>query len=685
MKSNIFKYSVLTVGVVAAMSLTTANAADVVYDKENAFSVTNKATATYTIADNTGNQQRAESNEVVVNVTETGAFSLVAKNDDTSSGGAIGDDLNENIAIHPAAGSSVDFNHTLSNDGNISDTYTISLANPSNSLPASATIKYQIKEGNTNVGNSETIAIGGTITLKPGQTADITITATTSSDRVIGNNTSFTVTATSAYLTNKGQTTADQKALNTNNAITTTPVYAITKSATTNLNNKTFDTNNANAYVDYTITVKNEGNIDGTAVRITDALPVGLVAIKSGETNYITPTVVASGTSTAKDANISTTGKEITVSGQDIKMNETITVTFRAKKDTTTPATGTNITNYALVEDDVDGNGSFDLVDSSGDSAGGVTEKTYEDTTATNYKGKDSNSNSTITTSSQTRNLTITSDTDDKEVGLISQNNTYIYTITNAGTDITEAASADKVYFTVAPTTNHANITIVETEVFVDANDNGSYDSSETILTKTAKGYDLNEAATTGLLPNEFVKIGVKVNTSGSSSNLTGGTNDLGSLETMAITVLPQGPVADTPAPANASVSSTTTMEGINLLKYQAVAACGAALTSLSWADTTISGGEAKPGNCIYYKITAENTFKDTAKIISGLAVTDVLETPKIIYEKDFSSETSGSSPAATATYTAPNLIGTFSSLAAGETGTVYFSAKISQTGTNQP
>ena len=679
MKMNTFKYSVLTAGIVAAISMTAANAADVVYDTQNAFSVKNKASATYTVANNT-TEQKAESNEVVVNVTETGAFSLVAKNDD----GNIGDDLNENVAINPSSGSSVDFSHTLSNDGNISDTYTISLANPSNSLPASATIKYQIKEGNTNVGNSETIAIGGTITLKPGQTADITITATTSSDRVVGNNTSFTVTATSKYLTDKGQTAADKKATNTDNAITTTPVYAITKSATTNLGNKTFDTNNANAYVDYTITVKNEGNIDGTAVRINDALPTGLVAIKTGEVNYIAPTVVASGTSTAKDANISTTGKEITVIGQDIKMNETITVTFRAKKDTTTPATGTNITNYALVEDDIDGNGSFDLVDSSGDAADkSVSEKTYEDTTATNYKGKDSNSNATITTSSQTRNLTIKSNTLDKEVALISQNNTYIYTITNKGTDIVEAASADKVYFTVAPTTNDANITINEAELFVDANDNGSYDSGETLLTKTANGYDLNEAATTGLAPDGFVKIGVKVNTNGSGSNLAGGTNNIDDSETMAITVLPQGPVAGTPAPANASVSSTTTMKGVNLLKYQAVAACKADLTTLSWTNDSISGGEAKPGNCVYYKITAENTFTDATKVISGLAVTDTLETPKIAYEGDFTSETSGSSLAAKATYSNSDLVATFDSLAASEIGTIYFSAKISQTGTN--
>lgn len=675
MKPSLCKHSLLTIGVITAMSVTTAHAAEVTYSTKDAFFIKNKATATYTVADNS-TQQKAESNEVLVNVTETGAFSLIATLDD----GTAGDNLNEDIAINPQAGSSVDFTHKLSNDGNVADIYTINLANPSNSLPASATIKYQIKDASgTNVGNSVPINIGGSIPLEAGQSADITITATTGSDRVINSNTSFTVTATSAYLTGKGQTGADRRAVNTNNAITTTPVYAITKSATTNLGNKTFDVNNANAYVDYRVTVKNEGNTDGTAVNIIDTLPAGLVAIQPTEPNYTAPTVVTNGSSTTKNALISTDGKEIRVTAQDIKIDETITVTFRAKKDTTTPATGTNITNYVVVKDDVNDDGNFDLVDSSGDTAdGSVSERTYEDTSATNYKGKDDNSNATITTSSQTRDL-ILSVGENKETPLLSDN-TYTYTITNNGTDIIEAQTANQVLFTINPTTNDDNITIGT--VFVDVDNNGEFNAGDIELNKDAAGnYDLNDALTTGLAPTKTVKISVQVITNGTSSNLT--TNNLGDFETMTITVLPQGPVAGTPAPASVNTTSTTTMQGLNLRKYQAVATCGADLTSLSWVDTGISGEAAKPGNCIYYKITAENTFTDSSKIIKDVVVTDELATPKITYQNDFTSETSGNSPLATASYNASILTGTFASLAASETGTVYFSAKISQTGNN--
>jgi len=685
MKMNTFKYSVLTAGIVAAMSVTSvANSATPTGGTSGTFDVENKATATYTVAGNS-TQQNAESNKVTVNVSETGSFSLIATVADSTPN----DNFNHDT-INPQASSTVDFTHKLTNNGNVSDTYTVNVVNATDddfdySLP-STTITYQKKDaGGVNIGSPMTITNGSTINLAPNQYADITIKALTTVERINNKTGALTVTATSAYLKGKNTgTPAAYSASNIDHATTATPLYAITKSAETNLGNKTFDTNNANAYVDYTITIKNEGTAIGTAVNIIDTLPTGLIAIQSTAPNYKAPTVVATGDSAPKNAVISTNGKEVTVTAQDIKINETITVTFRAKKDTTTPATGTNITNYAVVKDSTKDNGTFDLVDSSGDAADkSVSEKTYEDTTATNYKGKDSNSNATITTSSQTRNLTIKSNTLDKEVALISQNNTYIYTITNKGTDIVEAASVGKVYFTVAPTTNDANITINEAEVFVDANDNGSYDSGETLLTKTANGYDLNEAATTGLAPDDFVKIGVKVNTNGSGSNLAGGTNNIDDSETMAITVLPQGPVAGTPAPANASVSSTTTMKGVNLLKYQAVAACKADLTTLSWTNDSISGGEAKPGNCVYYKITAENTFTDATKVISGLAVTDTLETPKIIYEGDFTSETSGSSLAAKATYSNSDLVATFDSLAASEIGTIYFSAKISQTGTN--
>lgn len=184
-----------------------------------------------------------------------------------------------------------------------------------------------------------TIANGGTIALAPGEKALITVTAQADTKRVADANGILTVTAQSAYLKSKPSNSAvtTYTATNTDNALTKTPLYAITKSAITNLGNSNLDLNNATAYVDYTITVKNEGNIAGTAISISDDLPSGLVAIASGEANYVAPTVTASNGSAAGTAVISNANKTITVAGQNIKVGETITVTFRAKKQLAQP------------------------------------------------------------------------------------------------------------------------------------------------------------------------------------------------------------------------------------------------------------------------------------------------------------------------------------------------------------
>ncbi|WP_300475308.1 hypothetical protein, partial [uncultured Psychrobacter sp.] len=97
MKPNAFKYSVLTVGVIAAMGIAgTANADDVTYSLDDAFAVKNIATATYNVTGN-NTQQTAESNEVTITVSETGAFSLIA----TVAAGSPGDGANEDIDVNP--------------------------------------------------------------------------------------------------------------------------------------------------------------------------------------------------------------------------------------------------------------------------------------------------------------------------------------------------------------------------------------------------------------------------------------------------------------------------------------------------------------------------------------------------------------------------------------------------------
>ncbi|WP_201553957.1 DUF11 domain-containing protein [Psychrobacter sp. 72-O-c] len=670
MKPNVFKYSVLNVGIVAAMGVTgVANAAGPAATTTAAvFDVVSQASATYTF-DNTS--QTATSNKVTVKVSETGSFTLLAS---TGAG-----DFNENLTINPQADETVDFIHTLKNTGNVADTYTINLSNGTSDdfdyNTANSTISYQIKNAEgTDVGGPTTIVSDGmgTIPLKAQEYAVITVTAKADTKRVIDANGILTVTATSTYLAGKSAT--ETSATNTDNAKTTTPVYAITNSATTNLGNKNFDLQNDNAFVDYTITVKNEGNIDGTAVKIVDTLPDGLVAIQSGEANYMAPT-----SSSTVTPSISTDGKTITVEGQDITINDTITLTFRAKKDTAAVKTSKFAT-YVVISDSTKDNTVFDLVDSSDDTnQAGVVENNYEtDIIGNLYKGKgvDANINSIIEASSQTRQLDI-SEGDSREVALLSDN-IYTYTITNNGTDIDEATIADQTYFTIVPTTQNDKVTIGR--VFVDTVSDGKYVPADDILLEKidlTENYDLNVATVDGLTPTEDVTISVEVKTTGLGNN--DGENDLRKFEVMTISVLPQGPIKSTPKPLDVATTSTTTMQGIDLQKFQATADCGTDVSTLTWDNKETT---AAAGQCIFYKLDAKNTFTTANNDITNVIVTETL-VDSVTYQDDFVSATDGTSDGAIESASGSPVTGTYATLIFQETGTITFSAKVSQTGAN--
>ncbi|MGP4713171.1 MULTISPECIES: hypothetical protein [unclassified Psychrobacter] len=671
MKPNAFKYSVLTVGITAAMGIAgTASADTVTYNQEDAFEVKNVATATYNVAGDVNNPQTAESNEVTINVTETGAFSLVA----TLTDGNQNADDNADIDIEAPLSATVDFTHTLKNEGNVTDTYTIDLVNQANDnfdydLDDTVITYQKIGADGDPVGGVVTINRGDSIELAPGESADITITAISDDNRVIDSNGILTVTATSQYLTGKGEPAT---ATNIDNAITTAPIYAITKSANSNLNNNIIDLNNDNAYVDYTITVENEGTADGTDITITDALPNGLVAIQTGEPNYRAPTTSGAGNTTAPV--ISSDGRTITASGVNVAQGQTVTITFRAKKsDGATDAS--DFTNYAVVTDDLDGDNIPDITDSTDDNV----DNTFEDPNDPNNRGEDNNDDATVTPSNQTRDLNIT-DAPDKEVPLQSTGNGYTYTISNDGTDVTEADAPDEVLFTVEVTDSDDPRNAIDiTTVFVDTNGNGILDNGETVLTPNGNGeYDLNDADTDGLAPGESVNIGVLVDTNGSGSN-NGQDSDIGKNETITITVLPQGEVEGTPAPTDdISQSSKTTMQGIDLFKFQAAAACGTDPQSIS--NWTTANVVATADQCAFYRLEATNTFTNTE--VNTVTLSDVLAST-LTYAGDYVSDTSNNSAPATADISGQNVGGTFATLTGQEVGNIYFSATISQTGTN--
>jgi len=714
MKPNSFKHSVLAIGVVAAMGITTANAATPTGGTSGSFNVTNKATASYTVAGNT-TSQNAESNVVTVNVSETGSFSLLSTVVDNTPN----DDFGRDRPINAQANSTVDFTHTLTNGGNVNDTYTINIANIANGAGddfdynlTNSIIKYQkVNAAGTNVGGEITVANGGTVALAPGEKALITVTAQAGTKRVADTNGILTVTAESTYLKAKPGNTAatTYTATNTDNALTKTPIYAITKSATTNLGNKNLDLNNDNAFVDYTITVKNEGNINGTAISISDDLPTGLVAIASGEANYTPPTVTASNGSATGTAVLSAANKTITVAGQNIKVGETITVTFRAKKAAGATATSSFV-NYAVVRDNTKDDTTAntpDIIDRSdnGTTPGGPTESVYEDP-AKPLVGKDDNTNATVNTTNQTRAIAITPGVN-KEIALVTPatindvTNTYTYTITNNGIDVVEAAgtgnNANAVKLSIKPTATQNNgitdsAVISITRVYVDANNNGKFDTGETELTGVDGIYDLNAATPlvngtrTGLAPGASVKIGVQVASTGKGSNdpnsTTDNVNNIGDFETLTVAVQPNGAVNGTAAPTSTSdnplsTTSTTTLQGVNLKKYQIADDCDAnpGVAAAAWS---INPATANADQCVFYKLEAKNTFTDTTKVVNNLVVSDTLN-DKLTYQANSFS----ASPTATSQTLGQSLQVTFASIAANTTANVIFAAQPSKTGTN--
>lgn len=679
MKSNTFNYTLLAVGVAAVMGVAgTANGAEpTTATTDKTVPINNFASAIYTVANTSGEQQTSISNTVTVNVKETGAFTLLATSPEPVTDN--NDDTNKDLTINPQANQTVTFIHTLENNGNVTDTYTIDLnqLDTDNFNYSGFTINYITNLNAT----SKSISSGQTITLAKDEIATITIVATSNAQRKVGDNGALTVTASSAYLKarNGAAATNTYQAVNTDNAITKTPIFAITKSARTSLtgNDKFFDTANSSAFINYSITIKNEGNADAKGFNIVDTLPTGLVGLTT-----FTPQIGGVNIPAGNFA-FSNDNKTLTITGQNLNQGDTITVTFRAKKDATaTIATGTSLTNYAIVQDDTlnDNNANNpDLTDRSDTvSGGGVGENNYEDPNlAADKDGKDNNTDASVTTRNQTRNITVTGDAT-KEIPLISTKNVYTYTITNSGTDITEANAADEVYFTVTPTTDITQIGIVR--VFIDANNNGTFDVGETELAADGGNYDLFDVVgAAGLTAGQTAKVSVELSSNGVSSNATGGTNNINDQEVMTITVTAQTAVEETAAPTAGTVVSTTTLKGINLIKGQAVASCTSPGTLTYDTSTTALTGQ--PGQCIYYQITAENTFTEANKTINKVAITDIFETSKVSYNANLTANIGGTTVSTNPSYSSPTLTATFDSLAPGQTGTIRFSNTILVTG----
>lgn len=625
MKSNTFNYSLLAVGVIAAMGLTTANAATTSGATSNgAPPINNVATASYSVG--TVAQPTVTSNIVTVNVSETANFSLIA----IDGANAI-DDKNENITTTPGNGAT--FNHTLANNGNVSDTYTINTTGNNDTTITTATPNYALGTAGTNgitytivkadgtaavasdlssgQAVSGTLSNGGTIKLPPGFKANLSYTVTTPNTHLGGDISVGTLTATSTFITAATGSSKVPTLVNENQNIVRLPTFKIAKTATSNV-----DLSVTNPQIDYSITVTNVSTAysaiaDNFVIR--DVLPVGMT---------LTGNVTASGlkvSSTGKDAD----GRQIIdIAVPSLAVGADQVVSFKVNVDKASYATaGASATNNAAVYDKFVGlvgslpaipaDTDYDILDSTvtandktripttADQSGGVGEDTPGVTSFTNR--------SIVLNNPTIKEIAPTSGT----AGQV----THTTNIVNNGRD-TEGTTANPLTFTITDGGVNGAVAPVAGPLTVTYTPPNNGTVVTTTLQPTVSGgnsYLINSTTLpSGIAPGGTLAINYKVTSTAAV---------IPSSENTIVTLTATGNGAPTVAP----VTDKTNVKGLTLEKFQALdTTCTGTVADASFSKDAIN---ASPDQCIIYRIDATNT-SSAAPLgfdITTLTISDLL------------------------------------------------------------
>ncbi len=276
--------------------------------------ISNVASATYT--DSTGASKSVNSNIVTTTVSPVGSITLVANRTATANPNAL-----------------VSLSHTLTNNGNSSDTITLSVANIANAAGAAGDdydfsgLKVYRDTNNDGTPDGAPILIGaatGTITLAAGQSVNLIVEGTTDATAAAGAEGQWTLTATS------GQTdVVTGGALSASNIDTVTiingAVISLTKSASVSLIDAT--KSDAEREVTYTLVYRNTGNSTATNVLVTDVLDAKL--------KYVTGSaqLMGLGQTDADDVDddYKFVGNTLTLKIPSLAPNTTGTLTFKAR------------------------------------------------------------------------------------------------------------------------------------------------------------------------------------------------------------------------------------------------------------------------------------------------------------------------------------------------------------------
>ncbi|WP_350558598.1 hypothetical protein [Psychrobacter sp. CAL346-MNA-CIBAN-0220] len=638
MKPNVFKYSVLSLGIVAAMGVTgIANAATEQSVTGTAL-IENTATATYSVEGD--KQTDVISNIVTINIEEIAAFSLIATNEDTgvTIGAVADDDKNEQVEVIPTGIAA--YNHTLTNAGNLTDTYTMALlSNKTAAQLDNISVSYIIY----NVGGIPAItsdnALGVTvadlsgtdfdtsaITLEASQYAKIVINETTVGNKG-GETQNLTLTATSNYFTNATDS-PEADVTNTSDLITKLPVFGIVKTVTNPL-----DLNNPASKAAYKIVVTNDNSgeyaADAIDISIIDNLPAGLKlvagSVKSTDaTGTDTPAVTENGNGAGSGSD----DDGFVYSGINLAKDESVTITFEVTKDVDEDEGFETLTtvNHARVEVTLGGVGDvaqYTVTDSTDGTGGGQNTGTYYttlgDSQVLDIDASGIGGDSTETLTIVQRGLAILSSSDDKEVPTTSNATsiaTHTAVITNTGNQV-EGEIADEVTFSIVDSETNELINIDgDVTIAYDADgEDGAAAGDPTTITAVEGIYDINTVLSGGMAADadSTVTISYKVASAGAALN---------DFETTKVTLIPgngNGAANNSvPTVTDPIITDTTTVRGLTLLKTQALDADCADGADGAFSQDDVA---ATPGQCVVYKILATNTFSD----LSSFSLSDVV------------------------------------------------------------
>lgn len=237
----------------------------------------------------------------------------------------------------------------------------------------------------------------------------------------------------------------------------------------------------------------------------------------------------------------------------------------------------------------------------------------------------------------------------------------YVHVLTNSGNVIEGVSSKYPLEIDWSSTLSGAN-----TSVYVDLNKNGKADTAELITGADADAMNVSlnnllkgTNGADGLSQNESIQIIVKVE---APAIATAGVTD-----TTVVTFKPTG----TNTPLNVSVTDLTTINlgQVRLLKTQALGSCTAAPTTGFDATNVF----AKPGECVYYRVTASNDGNVNA---TNVVISDMVPS--------YTTYLSGSIKPATTVTTAPTTTSkevkyTVGTLTPSESATLEFGVKVDQ------